>query len=143
METPAIENGFYYDFDLPRPLTPEDLAAIEKRMRQTAKRNAKFELATLPIGEARTLFAQAEQGYKVEVIDKIAATQAPEQVTLYRQGGFVDLCAGPHVAHVGKLQHFKLLKVAGAYWRGDSTRPMLQRVYGTAWETEEIGRAHV
>jgi threonyl-tRNA synthetase len=140
---PAIENGFFYDFDLPRPLTPEDLAAIEKRMRQTAKRNAKFELATLPIGQARALFEQAEQGYKVEVIDKIADTQRPEQVTLYRQGGFVDLCAGPHVAHVGKLQHFKLLKVAGAYWRGDATRPMLQRVYGTAWETEEDLNAYL
>jgi len=134
---PAIENGFYYDFELPRPLTPDDLIEIEKRMKKVAKRGTPFQKTTVTLQRARELFEAGNQSYKVEVIDKIAATQAPETVTLYRQGEFVDLCAGPHVSSTSRLKVHKLLKVAGAYWRGDSTRPMLQRIYGTAWETQE------
>ncbi|MSP93063.1 MAG: threonine--tRNA ligase, partial [Myxococcales bacterium] len=140
---PAVEHGFFYDFDLPRPLTPEDLAVIEKEMRRGQGKLAPFEVVTLPIADARAQFEAAGQSYKVEVIDKIAATQAPELVTLYRQGGFVDLCAGPHVANTKKLVHFKLLRVSGAYWRGDTTRPMLQRISGTAWETKDDLEAYL
>ena len=134
---PAIENGFYYDFDLPRPLTPEDLEDLEKRMKKAAKRANRFEITEIPIAEARKRFLATNQTYKVEVIDKIAETQKPETVTLYRQGAFCDLCAGPHVHNTVRLKHFKLLRSSGAYWRGDATRPMLQRIYGTAWETQD------
>lgn len=140
---PAIEHGFYYDFDLPRPLTPEDLEDIEKRMKKAAKRANRFETTELPIAAARARFESAGQTYKVEVIDKIAATQHPETVTLYRQGNFCDLCAGPHVHNTVRLKHFKLLRASGAYWRGDATRPMLQRIYGTAWETDEDLQAYL
>ena len=140
---PAIEHGFYYDFDLPRPLTPEDLAEIERRMKKVAKRGFPFQKATVTLAEARTLFAAANQSYKQEVIDKIEATQHPESVTLYRQGEFVDLCAGPHVSSTSRLKHHKLLKSSAAYWRGDTTRPMLQRIYGTAWETAEDLEAYL
>ncbi len=134
---PAIEHGFYYDFDLPRPLTPEDLDDLERRMKKAAKRANRFEITELPIADARARFAATNQTYKVEVIDKIAETQNPATVTLYRQGAFCDLCAGPHVHNTVRLKHFKLLRSSGAYWRGDATRPMLQRIYGTAWETQE------
>ncbi len=134
---PAIENGFYYDFDLPRPLTPEDLEDIEKRMKKAAKRANRFEITEIPIADARRRFEATNQTYKVEVIDKIAETQKPATVTLYRQGAFCDLCAGPHVHNTVRLKHFKLLRSSGAYWRGDATRPMLQRIYGTAWENQE------
>jgi threonyl-tRNA synthetase len=134
---PSIEHGFYYDFDLPRTLTPEDLEEIERRMKKVAKRGMPFQKATMPIAQARELFEKAGQSYKVEVIDTIQEKQNPTEVTLYRQGAFVDLCAGPHVSSTSRLKHTKLTKVAGAYWRGDSNRPMLQRIYGTAWETQE------
>ena len=134
---PAIEHGFYYDFDLPRPLTPEDLDDIEKRMKKAAKRANRFETSELPIADARARFEGAGQSYKVEVIDKIAETQNPTTVTMYRQGVFADLCAGPHIHNTARLKFFKLLRSSGAYWRGDATRPMLQRIYGTAWETQE------
>jgi threonyl-tRNA synthetase len=134
---PAIEHGFYYDFDLPRPLTPDDLRDIEKRMKKLIKRAPRFGMTEVPLGEARALFADHGQDYKVEVVDKIATEHNPETVTLYRQGKFVDLCAGPHVDSGKKLRYFKLLRTSGAYWRGDSDRPMLQRIYGTAWETRE------
>ena len=136
---PAIEHGFYYDFDLPRPLTPDDLIEIERRMRKIIKRGWRFETVTVPWAEARQRFAAAGQDYKLEVLDRIAETQgeAAAQVSLYRQGHFVDLCAGPHIGSTRIAKHFKLLRTSGAYWRGDSTRPMLQRVYGTAWESEE------
>ena len=134
---PAIEHGFYYDFDLPRPLTPDDLEDLEKRMKKAAKRANRFEITEIPIADARARFAATNQTYKVEVIDKIAQTQNPQTVTLYRQGAFCDLCAGPHVHNTVRLKHFKLLRSSGAYWRGDATRPMLQRIYGTAWENQE------
>ncbi len=134
---PAIEHGFYYDFDLPRPLTPDDLGAIERRMKKIIKRNWRFEVATVGIEKARTMFEECGQAYKVEVIDSIIERQGVQEVTLYRQNKFVDLCAGPHVSRTKACRHFKLLKVAGAYWRGDNDRPMLQRIYGTAWENPD------
>ena len=134
---PAIEHGFYYDFDLPRPLTPEDLGAIEQRMKKIMKRNWRFQTLELPPAEARQVFVDAGQVYKVEVLDTIVEKFSPETVTLFRQNKFVDLCAGPHVNGTKTCRQFKLLRVSGAYWRGDSDRPMLQRIYGTAWETAE------
>ena len=142
---PAIEDGFYYDFELPRPLTPEDLATIEARMRQIVAADLPFESRELSPAEARALFA--DQPYKLELIDGIlsgresedgqAAQAAPPTLSIYRHGDFVDLCRGPHVARTGQIGPFKLLSVAGAYWRGDEHRPMLQRIYGTAWEKQE------
>ena len=134
---PAIEHGFYYDFDLPRPLTPDDLNDLERRMKKLIKRNWRFQLSTIAVDDARTLFENSGQSYKVEVIDSIVEKQGATELTLYRQSAFVDLCAGPHVERTKTCRHFKLLSVAGAYWRGDSERPMLQRIYGTAWETQE------
>jgi threonyl-tRNA synthetase len=139
---PAIEHGFYYDFELPRSLVPEDLDEIARRMKKLIKRANRFETASIVLSQAREIFASLDQSYKLEVLDRIAETQAGEagdafEVTLYRQGKFVDLCAGPHIASTRASRQFKLTRVSGAYWRGDSTRPMLQRIYGTAWETTE------
>ncbi len=134
---PAIEHGFYYDFDLPRPLTPEDLTDISRRMKKLIKRNHHFQVANVPMERARQLFVDSGQVYKLEVLDTIAEQQGATEVTLYKQSKFVDLCAGPHVGGTKTCRRFKLLSVAGAYWRGDSDRPMLQRIYGTAWETPE------
>ena len=128
---PPIENGFYYDFDLPRSLTPEDLAAIDERMRQSIAADHPFSREELPKEEARRLFA--DQPYKLELIEDIEG----DKVTLYRHASFVDLCAGPHVASTGEVKAFKLTSVAGAYWRGDERRPMLQRIYGALFETQE------
>jgi len=130
---PAIPEGFYYDFDLPRPLTPEDLTEIEKRMHEIVAANLPFTCEKMSREKARQLFESMGQDYKVELIEEIP----DEEVTVYRQGYFVDLCRGPHVASTGKIGPFKLLSIAGAYWRGDENRPMLQRIYGTAFETEE------
>ena len=129
---PAIEDGFYYDFDLPRPLTPEDLETIEKLMREDRQANLPYEYRVLSRAEALEMFH--DQPYKVELIENL-----PEDATIsiYRDGPFVDLCRGPHVAGTGEIGPFKLLNVAGAYWRGDEKRPMLQRIYGTAWRTDE------
>ena len=129
---PAIEDGFYYDFDLPRPLTPEDLETIEKLMREDRQANLPYEYRVLSRAEALEMFR--DQPYKVELIENL-----PEDATIsiYRDGPFVDLCRGPHVAGTGEIGPFKLLNVAGAYWRGDEKRPMLQRIYGTAWRTDE------
>ena len=132
---PAIEHGFYYDFDLPRPLVPSDLVDIERQMKKIVKRAFPFERAEVSVAQARELFEATAQGYKIEVLDKINVEQAPETVTLYRQGRFIDLCAGPHAASTKFCKHYKLLRTAAAYWRGDTERPMLQRIYGTAWET--------
>ena len=131
---PAIENGFYYDFDLPRPLTPEDLAAIEKKMAELAKKDEPVVRRVLPRDEAVAYFKGLGEHYKAEIIGSIPADQ---DVSLYREGAFEDLCRGPHVPSTGKLKHFKLMKVAGAYWRGDSTKPMLSRIYGTAFAKQE------
>jgi len=129
---PAIANGFYYDFDLPRPLTPEDLKEIEKRMRHHKKRNEVFERKEISRAEALQIFG--ENPYKVELIE---ALPEDEVITTYQQGDFLDLCRGPHLSNTREIGPFKLQSVAGAYWRGDEKRPMLQRIYGTAWFTQE------
>ena len=131
---PVIENGFYYDFAYKRPFTPEDLAAIEKRMAEIAARDEPVTRRVLPRDEAVAHFKGLGENYKAEIIGSIPAG---EDVSLYAEGGFEDLCRGPHVPSTGKLKHFKLMKVAGAYWRGDHRNEMLQRVYGTAWGTKE------
>lgn len=130
---PVIENGFYYDFAC-RPLTPEDLAAIEKRMAELSKKDFPVTREVWSRDKAVDFFKSIGEHYKAELI---AAIPAGEDVSLYREGNFIDLCRGPHVPSTGKLKHFKLMKVAGAYWRGDSKNAMLQRVYGTAWAKKE------
>ncbi len=131
---PMIENGFYYDFSYSRPFTPEDLAAIEKRMAELAKKDLPITRKVLPRDEAVTYFKSIGEKYKAELIESIPADQ---DVSLYSEGEFTDLCRGPHVPSTGKLKVFKLMKVAGAYWRGDSKNEMLQRIYGTAWAKKE------
>jgi threonyl-tRNA synthetase len=131
---PVIDNGFYYDFAYKRPFTPEDLAAIEKRMSELAAKDEPVVRRVLPRDEAVAHFKGMGEHYKAEIIASIPAN---EDVSLYREGGFEDLCRGPHVPSTGKLKHFKLMKVAGAYWRGDQNNEQLQRVYGTAWATKE------
>ncbi len=131
---PVIDNGFYYDFSYKRPFTPDDLTAIEKRMGELAAKDEKVERRVLPRDEAVAHFKAMGEHYKAEII---ASIPAGEDVSLYREGGFEDLCRGPHVPSTGKLKHFKLMKVAGAYWRGDHRNEMLQRVYGTAWASKE------
>ena len=131
---PVIEDGFYYDFSYKRPFTPDDLAAIEARMTELAKKDEPVTRRVLPRDEAVAYFKGLGEHYKAEIIGSIPAG---EDVSLYREGGFEDLCRGPHVPSTGKLKHFKLMKVAGAYWRGDHRNEMLQRVYGTAWATKD------
>jgi threonyl-tRNA synthetase len=131
---PVIENGFYYDFSYKRPFTPDDLQAIEKRMGELAKKDEPVVRRVLPRDEAVSHFKAMGEHYKAEIVGSIPAGQ---EVSLYREGGFEDLCRGPHVPSTGKLKHFKLMKVAGAYWRGDSNNEMLQRIYGTAWATKD------
>src|SRR4030095_5157215 len=131
---PVIENGFYYDFSYKRPFTPDDLVAIEKRMAELAAKDEPVTRRVLPRDEAVQHFLQMGEKYKAEIIGSIPAG---EDVSLYAEGGFEDLCRGPHVPSTGKLKHFKLMKVAGAYWRGDHRNEMLQRVYGTAWASKE------
>jgi threonyl-tRNA synthetase len=131
---PVIEHGFYYDFAYKRPFTPEDLVAIEAKMAALAKLDEKIERRVLPRDEAVAHFKAQGEHYKAEIIAGIPADQ---DVSLYREGAFEDLCRGPHVPSTGKLKHFKLMKVAGAYWRGDHRNEQLQRIYGTAWATKE------
>ncbi|HET7159572.1 MAG TPA: threonine--tRNA ligase [Burkholderiales bacterium] len=131
---PVIEDGFYYDFAYKRPFTPEDLAAIEKRMSEIAKRDIKVTRSVMPRDEAVKFFRDMGEAYKAEII---ASIPQGEHISLYGQGNFIDLCRGPHVPSTGKLKAFKLMKVAGAYWRGDSKNEMLQRIYGTAWAKKE------
>ncbi|WP_421884619.1 threonine--tRNA ligase [Methylibium sp.] len=131
---PVIENGFYYDFSYKRPFTPEDLAAIEAKMTELAKKDEKVLRRVLPRDEAVAHFKSIGEDYKAEIIAGIPADQ---EVSLYREGSFEDLCRGPHVPSTGKLRHFKLMKVAGAYWRGDHRNEMLQRIYGTAWASKD------
>ena len=131
---PVIENGFYYDFAYKRPFTPEDLTNIEKRMAALSAKDEPVVRRVLPRDEAVAHFKQMGEAYKAEIIGSIPADQA---VSLYSEGAFEDLCRGPHVPSTGKLKHFKLMKVAGAYWRGDHRNEMLQRVYGTAWATKD------
>jgi threonyl-tRNA synthetase len=131
---PVIENGFFYDFSYKRPFTPEDLAAIEKRMAEIAKADLPVVRRVLPRDEAVAFFKHIGENYKAEIIESIPADQ---DVSLYSEGEFTDLCRGPHVPSTGKLKAFKLMKLAGAYWRGDSKNEMLQRIYGTAWAKKE------
>ena len=129
---PPIADGFYYDFDLPRSLTPDDLADIEARMERIVKGNFEFKTWNVPSEEAIAYFKERNQQYKIELIQDLGV---PE-VRFYQQDSFVDLCGGPHVRRTGECKAFKLMRVSGAYWRGDSNKPMLQRIYGTAWKNK-------
>ncbi|WP_019449279.1 threonine--tRNA ligase [Cupriavidus sp. BIS7] len=137
---PVIDNGFYYDFAYKRPFTPEDLAAIEKKMTELSRKDEKVTREVWNRDEAVALFESMGEKYKAEIIASIPADQ---EIGLYREGKFVDLCRGPHVPSTGKLKVFKLMKVAGAYWRGDSNNEMLQRIYGTAWAKKEDQDAYL
>ena len=135
---PPTDDGFYYDFDVPRPFTPEDIETIEARMREIVVRDLPFERSEISPDEARQRFAN--QPFKMELIEDILPDEA---ISIYRHGDFVDLCQGPHVASTGQITAFKLLNLAGAYWRGDEGRPMLQRIYGTAFESQEALDEHL
>ncbi len=137
---PVIENGFYYDFSYKRPFTPEDLAIIEARMTELAKKDFPVQREVWPRDKAVEYFKSIGEHYKAEIIASIPADQ---DVSLYREGDFIDLCRGPHVPSTGKLKVFKLMKLAGAYWRGDSRNEMLQRIYGTAWAKKDELDAHL
>ena len=137
---PVIENGFYYDFSYKRAFTPEDLAAIEKRMMEIAKRDLPVHRREMPRDEAVAFFRNQGEKYKAEIIASIPENEA---ISLYGQGDWIDLCRGPHVPSTGKLKVFKLMRVAGAYWRGDSKNEMLQRIYGTAWAKKEDQDAYL
>jgi threonyl-tRNA synthetase len=137
---PTIENGFYYDFAYERPFSIEDLARIEEEMRAIAAADLDVERTTLPRDEAIDFFRNMGEEYKAKIIEDIPADQT---LSLYRQGDFIDLCRGPHVPSTGKLQAFKLMKVAGAYWRGDSNNEMLTRIYGTAWGDKKALKAYL
>jgi threonyl-tRNA synthetase len=137
---PVIDNGFYYDFSYKRPFTPEDLAAIEKKMAELARKDEVVTREVWQRDDAVRFFESIGEKYKAEIIASIPADQ---KISLYREGGFIDLCRGPHVPSTGKLKVFKLMKVAGAYWRGDSRNEMLQRIYGTAWAKKEDQDAYL
>ena len=137
---PVIENGFYYDFSYKRPFTPDDMVAIEKKMQELAKKDEPVTRKVLPRDEAVAYFKSIGEAYKAEIIESIPADQ---DVSLYTEGNFTDLCRGPHVPSTGKLKVFKLMKLAGAYWRGDSKNEMLQRVYGTAFAKKEEQEAYL
>ena len=137
---PVIDDGFYYDFAFERSFTPEDLAAIEKRMEELAAADLAVERSLMPRDEAVQFFRDMGEAYKAEIIASIPSN---EDISLYRQGDFIDLCRGPHVPSTAKLRAFKLTKVAGAYWRGDSKNAMLQRIYGTAWTDPKALKAYL
>lgn len=137
---PVIEDGFYYDFSYKRPFTPQDLQAIEQRMAEIVKRDIPVKRQVMPRDQAVAFFKSMGEHYKAEII---AAIPGGEQISLYGQDNFIDLCRGPHVPSTGKLKVFKLMRVAGAYWRGDSKNEMLQRIYGTAWAKKEEQDAYL
>lgn len=137
---PVVEDGFYYDFSFERPFTPEDLAAIEKQMEKLVEQSLEVTRKVLPRDEASAFFRGIGESYKAEIIDGIPSD---EPLSLYGQGDFVDLCRGPHVPNTNRLQAFKLTKIAGAYWRGDSRNEMLQRIYGTAWSDKKDLKAYL
>ena len=137
---PVIENGFFYDFSYKRPFLPEDLISIEKKMVELAAKDEPITRRVLPRDAAVAYFKGLGEHYKAEIIGSIPAH---EDVSLYREGKFEDLCRGPHVPSTGKLKFFKLMKLAGAYWRGDHHNEMLQRIYGTAWATKEELQQHL
>jgi threonyl-tRNA synthetase len=143
---PPVKDGFYYDFDLPRPLTPDDLGTIEAKMRDVVKQDAPFERRDMAVPEALKFFGERKQDYKVDQIRKLAEKGADEdsddevengKVSVYQHNSFVDLCKGPHVEKTGKIGPFKLLSIAGAYWRGNERNPQLQRIYGTVWPDQK------
>ncbi len=136
---PAIETGFYYDFDYERPFTPEDLEAIEKEMVRLAGSDLPFACRVVSKDEARRIFSEMGEDYKLEIMDDLGGSE----FSIYSNGGFVDLCRGPHVPSTGRIKAFKLLSVAGAYWRGDSDKKMLQRIYGTAFATPKELKQHL
>ena len=135
---PPTDDGFYYDFDLTQPFTTDDLEAIERQMKEVMATDLPFEYREYPRDAALEL--HAEEPFKLEVIQEIPEDEA---ISTYRHGEFEDLCAGPHVESTGKIPAFKLLSVAGAYWRGDEHRPMLQRIYGTAFESQQALDEHL
>ena len=137
---PVIDNGFYYDFSYKRPFTPEDLLAIEKKMTELARKDEVVTREEWLRDDAVEFFKSIGEAYKAEIIASIPSN---EPISLYREGDFIDLCRGPHVPSTGKLKVFKLMSVAGAYWRGDSKNEMLQRIYGTAWATKEEQQAYL
>ena len=137
---PVVDNGFYYDFARKEPFTPEDLQKIEAEMAKIAKEAIPVARSVMPRDEAVTFFRDKGEAYKAEIIESIPAN---EDLSLYAQGDFIDLCRGPHVPSTDKLKHFKLMKVAGAYWRGDASNEMLQRVYGTAWLSKDDLKAYL
>lgn len=137
---PVIEDGFYYDFSYKRPFTPEDLIAIEKRMLEISKRDLKIERKIWERADAINFFKQQGEHYKAQIIESIPGD---EDLSLYSQGNFTDLCRGPHVPTTSKIRVFKLMKVAGAYWRGDSHNEMLQRIYGTAWANKDDQKSYL
>jgi len=137
---PVIDNGFYYDFSYHRPFTPEDLIALEKKMTELAKKDEPVVRQVMPRDQAVEFFKKQGEVYKAEII---ASIPQGEDVSLYTEGKFTDLCRGPHVPSTGKLKVFKLMKLAGAYWRGDSKNEMLQRIYGTAWTKKEDQDAYL
>ncbi|MBN2058215.1 MAG: threonine--tRNA ligase [Candidatus Saganbacteria bacterium] len=130
---PSIENGFYYDFDMPEQITSEDLPKIEKKMKEIIKSNAKFEKIEMTKEEAAQFLEEREEKYKIEILHEIP----DKMVTFYKHGDFIDLCRGPHVRYTKEIKAFKLLSIAGAYWHGIETNPMMQRIYGTAWASKE------
>ena len=134
---PPIADGFYYDFDLPRPLQPEDLEKIEAKMRDVIKGDHPFEHRDMSVPDALELFGKKGQTYKVDQIEKLDEEVSEGKVSLYQHNGFVDLCRGPHVKTTGEIKAFKLLSIAGAYWRGNERNPQLQRVYGTVWPSQK------
>jgi len=134
---PPIADGFYYDFDLPRPLQPEDLEKIEAKMRDVVKGDHPFEHRDMSVPDALDLFGKKGQTYKVDQIEKLDEEVSEGKVSLYQHNGFVDLCRGPHVARTGEIKAFKLLSIAGAYWRGNERNPQLQRIYGTVWPSQK------
>src|ERR1700733_7711022 len=138
---PSIENGFYYDFARDKPFTPDDLTAIEAKMREIVAKDEKFVREVWPRDEAIAYFEKIGEKYKAELIRDLPET---EEISVYRQGEFLDLCRGPHAPSTGKIgTAFKLMKLAGAYWRGDHRNPMLQRIYGTAWRDAKELDAHL
>ena len=137
---PVVDNGFYYDFKFDRPFTNEDLSRIEKRMEELAKQDIPVSRSVMSRDEAVRLFDEMGEEYKVRIIEDIPGE---EDLSFYRQGDFIDLCRGPHVPNTGKLKAFKLTKVAGAYWRGDTSNEQLQRVYGTAWGNKKDLKAYL
>ena len=137
---PVIDDGFYYDFAYKKGFTPEDLGAIEKKMAELVKQDVPIERSVMLRNEATRFFRDMGEAYKAEIIESIPAN---EGLSLYKQGDFIDLCRGPHVPSTGKLKHFKLMKLAGAYWRGDARNEMLQRVYGTAWANKKDLKAYL